>query len=130
MAATVGDIVAWEFCKNFYHFLWTELIFYTKLAKMKFSLKRRLNITGEILKTLQGTVASIAQVEGLLGLFEIPAEDFEARIFILSRLAEIAREVSIKAFRSEELRMHIIDAIQGSLDRYIEREDEFFEEVQ
>ncbi|MDR1437719.1 MAG: hypothetical protein LBI69_01515 [Puniceicoccales bacterium] len=97
---------------------------------MALTLEQRLNIMREILKAFQGTVASIAQVDGILGLFDVPAEDFEVRIFILARLGEIAREISLKAYRSEELRMHLLDAIQGSLDRYIEREDELFEEVQ
>jgi hypothetical protein len=74
-------------------------------------------------------MVSIAQIEGVLNTFEMPNDDYEARIFILARLAEIARELSLKTYRSDEHRLHVIDAIQGSLDRYIEQEDIVVNEV-
>jgi hypothetical protein len=83
----------------------------------------------DVLRITQGAMVSISQIEGILNAFEIPTDDFEARIFILARLAEIARELSLKAFRSDEHRLHVIDAIQGSLDRYIEQEDVVVNEV-
>jgi hypothetical protein len=93
-------------------------------------MEQRLGIMREFLKILQSSVVSIAQIEGLLGLFEVPADDLELRIFILTRLAELAREVSVKTYRSEEVRDYVINSIQGLLDRYIEQEDAMVEEVQ
>jgi hypothetical protein len=93
-------------------------------------MEQRLSITQEFLKILQSSVVSIAQIEGLLNLFEISQDDLEARIFILSRLAELAREISLKTYRSEEVRDYVINSIQGLLDRYIEQEDAMMEEVQ
>jgi hypothetical protein len=97
---------------------------------MALTMEQRLSITQEFLKILQSSVVSIAQIEGLLNLFEVPADDLEARIFILTRLAELAREVSLKTYRSEEVREYVINSIQGLLDRYIEQEDAMVEEVQ
>jgi 7,8-dihydro-6-hydroxymethylpterin-pyrophosphokinase len=93
------------------------------------TLEKRLEVTRDILRMVQGAMASIAQVEGLLNVFELPLEDFEARIFVLARLAELARELSIKTYRSEEHRLHVVEAIQNSLDRYIEKEDVVVNEV-
>ncbi|MDR1456965.1 MAG: hypothetical protein LBI34_02845 [Puniceicoccales bacterium] len=97
---------------------------------MTLTMEQRLSITQEFLKILQSSVVSIAQIEGLLNLFEISQDDLEARIFILSRLAELAREISLKTYRSEEVRDYVINSIQGLLDRYIEQEDAMMEEVQ
>jgi hypothetical protein len=97
---------------------------------MAFSLEQRLGVTREFLKILQSSVVSITQIEGLVNLFEVPAEDLEARIFLLSRLAELAREISLKTYRSDEVRDYVINSIQGLLDRYIEEEDAMIEEVQ
>ncbi|MDR2030227.1 MAG: hypothetical protein LBP65_02055 [Puniceicoccales bacterium] len=47
----------------------------------------------------------------------------------LYRLAELARELAIKTYRSDEHRFHVIEAIQNSLDRYIEEEDVVVNEV-
>ncbi|MDR2677618.1 MAG: hypothetical protein LBB26_03585 [Puniceicoccales bacterium] len=97
---------------------------------MALTMEQRLSIMREFLKILQSSVVSIAQIEGLLNLFEVPQDDLELRIFILSRLAELAREVSLKTYRSEEVREYVINSIQGLLDRYIEQEDAMVEEVQ
>jgi hypothetical protein len=96
---------------------------------MALPLEKRLEVTRDILRAAQGTMVSIAQIEGILAAFQLPGDDFEARIFVLTRLAEIIRELSLKTFRSEEHRLHIVDAIQGSLDRYIEQEDIVVSEV-
>jgi hypothetical protein len=97
---------------------------------MALTMEQRLSIMREFLKILQSSVVSIAQIEGLLGLFEVPADDLETRIFVLARLAELAREVSLKTYRSLEVRDYVINSIQGLLDRYIEQEDAMVEEVQ
>jgi hypothetical protein len=96
---------------------------------MALEMEKRLEVTRDILRMAQGTMVSMAQVEGILATFKLPTDDYEARIFLLSRLAEVVRELSMKTFRSDEHRLHIIDAIQSSLDRYIEEEDVVVDEV-
>jgi hypothetical protein len=96
---------------------------------MALSLEKRLELTRDVLRLTQSAMVSIAQVEGVLNMFQLPTDDYEGRIFVLSRLAEVMRDLAVKTFRSEEHRLHVIDAIQGSLDRYIEQEDIVLNEV-
>ncbi|MDR3117514.1 MAG: hypothetical protein LBT98_03005 [Puniceicoccales bacterium] len=96
---------------------------------MALTLEKRLEVTRDILRIAQGAMVSIAQVEGLLSVFSLPLEDFEGRIFVLARLADLARDLSVKTYRSEDHRLHVIESIQNSLDRYIEKEDVVVNEV-
>ncbi|MDR2664014.1 MAG: hypothetical protein LBB14_00580 [Puniceicoccales bacterium] len=91
--------------------------------------ERRLTITRNILRTLQGASAGMAQMEGILQDFGLAEDDLEARIFILSRIAELIRELSLKTFRSVEQRFELMDAVQEALDHYIELEDVIVDEV-
>ena len=91
--------------------------------------EKRLAITRNILRAVQSTSANIAQIEGILQDFEIANEDVEERIFVLSRLSELIRELSVKVFKSEDQRFDVIDAVQEVLDHYIEVEDVITEEV-
>jgi hypothetical protein len=97
---------------------------------MAFSLDQRLAITREFLKILRGSVVSAAQIEGLVAMFEVEQDDLEGKIFLLARLGELARDISLRAYRSEELRDNFINGIQGLMDRYIEQENTMIEEVQ
>jgi hypothetical protein len=103
--------------------------FFQKKWAVALTLEKRLEVTRDVLRLVQGAMASIAQVEGLLSAFGLQLEDFEGRIFVLARLAELARELSVKTYRSEEHRLHVIDAIQSALDRCIEQEDVVINEV-
>jgi hypothetical protein len=96
---------------------------------MALPLEKRLELTRDILRVTQSALVSVAQIEGLLNAFQIESDDYEGRIFVLSRLAEMARELALKTFRSDEHRLHVVDAIQSSLDRYIEQEDVVVNEV-
>jgi hypothetical protein len=58
--------------------------------------QKRLAITRNILRAVQGLSVGLSQVEGILQDFELPMGDVESRIFILSRLAELIRELSAR----------------------------------
>ncbi|MDR0340584.1 MAG: TyeA family type III secretion system gatekeeper subunit [Puniceicoccales bacterium] len=91
--------------------------------------ERQLAITRNILRIVQSGSVATSQIEGVLQDFALPEKNFEERIFMLSRLAELTRELSMKAFRSAEQRLEILDAIQEVLDHYIEMEDVIFDEI-
>jgi type III secretion system TyeA family effector delivery regulator len=91
--------------------------------------QKRLAITRNILRAVQGSSVGLSQVEGILQDFELPMGDVESRIFILSRLAELIRELSMKTFRSDEQRLEALDTIQEALDHYIDVEDVIVDEV-
>jgi hypothetical protein len=91
--------------------------------------EKRLAITRNILRTVQGTSVGIAQIEGILQDFDVAGEEVEERIFILSRLSELMRDLSTKTFKSGDQRFDVIDAVQEVLDHYIEVEDVITDEV-
>jgi hypothetical protein len=91
--------------------------------------EKKLSITRDVLRAVQGSSPSISQIESILQGFDIPADDIESRIFILSRLAELVRELSVKLFRSVDQRFDVIDIVQEVLDHYIEVEDIITDEV-
>ncbi|MDR2667844.1 MAG: hypothetical protein LBB38_02285 [Puniceicoccales bacterium] len=91
--------------------------------------EKRLAVTRELLRTVQGSSPSISQIEGILYNFDLQVDDVESRIFILSRLAELVRELSVKLFRSTDQRFDVIDIVQEVLDHYIEVEDIITDEV-
>jgi hypothetical protein len=93
------------------------------------SLEKQLEITRDILRLAQGMSANLAQVEAILLAFDLPPDDYEARIFVLTRIIEIMRELSVKTFRNGEHRLEVIEAIQNCMDRYIEEEDVVISEV-
>lgn len=95
---------------------------------MALNLDQRLNLTQDFLKLAQSNWIGFAQTEHLLQYFHVPEEDYEAKIFLLTRLSELARELPMKAYASEETRKSLLDAIQNALDHYIEEEDEVFAE--
>jgi type III secretion system TyeA family effector delivery regulator len=95
----------------------------------RLSEKQKLTIMRSIFRTLQSSPVGASQIEAILQDFTLPEDDLEARIFILTRLAEIFRELSLKTFRSVDQRIEILDAVQEVLDKYIEMEDVICEEV-
>lgn len=95
---------------------------------MALNLDRRLSITQDFLKLAQSNWIGFAQTEHLIQYFKVPEDDYEAKIFLLTRLSELARELPMKAYASEETRKSLLDAIQNALDHYIEEEDEVFAE--
>lgn len=95
---------------------------------MALTLDQQLQVTRDFLKMLQNAWIGVGQIENFLNYFAVPAEDLEARIFILTRLLEVSRDISLKAFASEESRTRTIETIQSALDRYIKEEDEITDE--
>ncbi|MDR1435664.1 MAG: TyeA family type III secretion system gatekeeper subunit [Puniceicoccales bacterium] len=96
---------------------------------MTLSEEKLLSVTRNVLRAVQGSSVGISNVEGILQDFDIPNDDIEARIFILSRLAELVRELPLKTFRSADHRFDLIDIVQEVLDHYIEVEDIVTDEV-
>lgn len=91
---------------------------------MALDFETRLKATLDLLKMVQGSWLGAGQVENFLAYFSIAEEDLESKIFILIRLLEIVRESPSKLFADEDARLRVVEAIQSTVDQYVQEEDD------
>lgn len=78
-------------------------------------------LVGSLLELAEASWLSSAQVEKLAREQDLPST--EAEIYFLRELADMVRALPLKIFKDPEQRLKLVDAVQETLDKAIEREE-------
>ncbi len=78
-------------------------------------------LMGSLLALAEASWLSPAQVEKLAREQRLPST--EAEIYFLRELADLVRAMPLKVFKDPEQRLKLVDAVQETLDKAIEREE-------
>ena len=78
-------------------------------------------LVGSLLELAEASWLSSAQVEKLAREQRLPST--EAEIYFLRELADLVRALPLKAFKDPDQRLKLVDAVQETLDKTIEREE-------
>ncbi len=82
-----------------------------------------MELLGDIVGLREKRFIGAAQIDGILA--KAGAPDIEREVLFLQELLSTARKFPVALFDDEQGRMKILDAVQESVDRAIEREDEY-----
>ncbi len=82
-----------------------------------------LELLGDMVGFREKRFVGSAQIDGILA--KAGAPDIEREVLFLQELLNTARKFPVALFDDEQGRMKILDAVQESVDRAIEREDEY-----
>ena len=83
-------------------------------------------LMGSLLSLAEASWISGAQVEKLARAQRLGST--EAEIYVLRELADLVRAMPLKVFKDPEQRLKLVDAVQETLDKAIEREEAEFDE--
>ena len=78
-------------------------------------------LVGSLLELAEASWISPAQVDKLAREQGLPST--EAEIYFLRELADLARALPLKIFKDAEQRLKLVDAVQETLDKAVEREE-------
>jgi type III secretion protein W len=78
-------------------------------------------LIGSLLTLAEASWIAPAQVDKLVR--EQGLGSTEAEIYFLREVADMARALPLKIFKDPEQRLKLVDAVQDSLDKAIEREE-------
>ncbi len=82
-----------------------------------------MELLGDVVGLREKRFVGSSQIEGILA--KAGAPDIEREVLFLQELLSTARKFPVALFDDEQGRMKILDAVQESVDRAIEREDEY-----
>ena len=78
-------------------------------------------LVGSLLELAEASWLSSAQVEKIAREQRLPST--EAEIYFLRELGELVRALPLKVFKDPEQRLKLVDTVQETLDKAIEREE-------